>query len=64
MKKKYPSQLTFAQWEVLRKRLPRPALRGRRPINRRAILNALWYVVRAGCQWRQLPKKFPHWKTV
>lgn len=64
MKKEYPSQLTFAQWEVLRKRLPRQAHRGRRPIDRRTILNAIWYVVRTGCQWRQLPKEFPNWKTV
>jgi hypothetical protein len=59
MKREYPSQLTFAQWEVLRRRLPRQADRGRRPIDRRRILNALWYVVRTGCQWRQLPKEFP-----
>ncbi len=33
-------------------------------ISRRAILNALFYVHRTGCQWRYLPQSYPHWKTV
>ncbi len=33
-------------------------------IYRRAILNAIFYVHRTGCQWRYLPKSYPHWKTV
>ena len=35
----------------------RPAKRGRPPIDRRAILDAILYVVRTGCQWRQLPHR-------
>jgi len=30
----------------------------------RQVLNAMLYVVRTGCQWRLLPERFPHWKTV
>lgn len=28
------------------------------------MINAVLYVARTGCQWRQLPHDFPHWKTV
>jgi len=32
---------------------------------RREILNAVFYVLKAGCQWwRMLPKDFPPWKTL
>jgi putative transposase len=60
----YPSDLTDGQWRVVRGLLPKRAPRGRRPICRRWVLNAILYVVRSGCQWRQLPHDFPKWKTV
>lgn len=27
-------------------------------------MNAIFYVVKSGCQWRMLPKDFPSWKSV
>jgi len=60
----YPSDLTDRQWQLIRQLLPRRSRRGRRPINRRRIINAILYVVRTGCQWRMLPKEFPNWSTV
>jgi transposase len=39
--------------------LPAPKPCGRKPTDPRAILNALFYLVRAGCPWRYLPKDFP-----
>ena len=30
----------------------------------RAVLSAIFYVAKTGCQWRQLPKGFPPWQTV
>ena len=60
----YPSDLTDGQWQVLRPLLPPASKVGRPQIDRRAILNAILYVVRTGCQWRQLPLDFPKWKTV
>jgi putative transposase len=60
----YPSDLTDRQWQLIRSLLPPKAKRGRPPIDRRPILNAVMYVVRTGCQWRQLPLDFPRWKTV
>jgi putative transposase len=33
-------------------------------VDRRALLDAIFYLVRTGCQWRQLPLDFPPWGTV
>ena len=37
-----------------------------RPVkhDRRAIVNAIFYVAATGCQWRRLPAVFPNWSTV
>jgi len=60
----YPSDVTDRQWQLIRQLLPPRSRRGRRPIDRRRIVNAIFYVVRTGCQWRMLPKDFPNWSTV
>jgi putative transposase len=61
----YPSDLTDAQWERLLPFIP-PAKPGGRPrtVNLRAIINAIFYRTKTGCQWRQLPRDFPPWGTV
>jgi len=63
--RKYPTELTDAQWQILEPFFRKQSKRGR-PIvyDRRTIVNAILYVVRSGCQWRMLPKDFPPWKTV
>ena len=61
---KYSSDLTNRQWQLIRQLLPARSRLGRRPIDRRRIINAILYVVRTGCQWRLLPKNFPNWSTV
>jgi len=40
--------------------------RGGRPrkYDQRRVVDAQLYVVKMGCQWRQLPGDFPPWKTV
>jgi len=60
----YPSNLTFRQWQKISQLLPPRQRRGRPPIDRRRVINAILYVVRSGCQWRMLPKEFPNWSTV
>jgi putative transposase len=30
----------------------------------RQVLNAIFYVLKTGCQWRQLPREFPPWTAV
>ena len=62
--KLYPSDLTDAQWELIAPMVPVPSA-GRPPIHsRRRIVDAILYVNRTGCSWRQLPHDFPKWETV
>jgi len=60
----YPTDLTDEQWQYLQPLLPPPKRRGRRPADRRRILNGIRYLLRAGCAWRLLPKDFGPWQTV
>jgi putative transposase len=62
----YPSDLTDEQWEIVWRMLPRRRTKVGHPVtvDRRAIVNAIFYVLRTGCQWRQLPHDFPPWGTV
>jgi len=64
-RKSYPTDLTDEQWAVLEPLLPDAKPGGRpRKTNLRAVVNALLYLNRTGCQWRMLPRDFPPWKTV
>src|SRR5437660_12618910 len=56
MRKPYPSDLTDAQWKILKPLIP-PAKPGGRPreVNMREVLNTLRYQARTGCQWDMLP---------
>jgi transposase len=64
-RKPYPTDVTDAQWALVEPLLP-PAGSGGRPEKhpRRDIVDAVLYVVRTGCSWRQLPADFPPWQTV
>ncbi len=65
MSTSYPSNLSDAEWECLRRHLPPLPRRGRPPIHPlRAIFDAIFYVLRTGCPWRYLPCNFPPWQTV
>src|SRR5215217_3377814 len=48
-RKRYPADLTTAQWQR---------------IERRELVNAMLYIVREGCSWRALPHDYPAWQTV
>jgi len=61
----YPTDLTDSQLKILTALLPPPPNRGRSPAwPLREILNAIFYIVRAGCAWRLMPNDFPPWQTV
>src|SRR4051794_18702724 len=61
----YDTDLTDAQWEILRPLLPPPPGGGRpRPADLREVLNAIRYVLRSGCAWDRLPHDFPRPGTV
>src|ERR1700751_6254754 len=63
--RRYASDLTDAEWRLIEpfmppfKRLGRP-----RETDLRAVVDAILYIVRTGCQWRLLPKDFPPFTTV
>jgi transposase len=66
----YPSDLTDAQWELLRPEAERVMAELRQAAGRpmvhdlRAVLDAVFYVVRNGIEWRALPVDFPPWEAV
>jgi transposase len=67
--RRYPTDLTDAQWALLDPLLPEPAWAagpGGRPEAhcRRQIVDAILYVVDNGIKWRALPSDFPPWQTV
>src|SRR5581483_7005877 len=65
MRKAYPSDLTDAQWQIIEPLLPPPPTVGRpRTHGLREILNAIFYLNRAGCQWDMLPHDLPPKSTV
>jgi transposase len=62
---RYPSDITDAEWELIAPMIPPPRRGGRpRDTDMREVFNAVRYVLRTGCQWRQLPKCFPPRSTV
>ena len=62
---RYESDVTDAEWALLAPHLPPPARTGRpRRWTLREIVNAILYILRAGCPWRLLPRDFPPWRTV
>lgn len=64
-RKAYGTDLTDEQWKLLHTMLPPPALRGRkRKVDLREVINAIFYLLHTGCQWRHLPHEFPAWQTV
>ena len=64
-RKSYPSDVTDGQWRLIEPSISPPRWGGRpREVNMREVVNAILYVVRTGCSWRQLPYEFPPWETV
>jgi transposase len=62
---RYPSDLTDAEWALAGPLIP-PAKRGgrRRSVDLREVVNAIFYLLSTGCQWRALPKDLPPKTTV
>ena len=61
----YPTRLSDAQWAILAVYFAADSQLGRpRKANLRAVVEAILYVLRAGCPWRMLPSDFPPWQTV
>ena len=64
----YPSDLTDTQWQQIEPLLPVERAQGRvgrpRKYSNREIINAIFYLVRTGSQWRYLPRDYPPYGCV
>jgi transposase len=61
---KYPSDVTDEQWALVEPLIP--VYPGGRPrtTDMRDVVDAIFYLLRTGCQWGYLPKDFPPKSTV
>ena len=61
----YPSDLSDIEWKIAQEYIP-PAKPGGRPrkADMRAVLDAIYYITKAGCQRSMLPRDFPPKSTV
>src|SRR6185437_3447764 len=64
IRERYASDLSDEEFALISPLLPAASRRGRKRTDPRIILNALFYLIRAGCPWRYLPKDFPAFTTV
>ena len=65
MRKEYKSDLSDKEWELIQPHIPAAKGGGRpRKANMREVLNAIFYVLKTGCQWDLLPHDFPAKGTV
>jgi len=61
----YLSDLTDDEWELIAPHIPSADPGGRpRETDMREVLNAIFYVIKSGCQWDMLPHDFPPKGTV
>jgi putative transposase len=65
IQQRYPSDLTDAEWELIEPHVRARSGPGRpRELNIRAVVNAIRYLNRTGCQWEYLPRDFPNQNSV
>ena len=56
----YPSDVTDQQWALIEPHIPvYPGGRPRNDRHVRDVLDAVFYILRTGCQWRYLPGRLP-----
>jgi putative transposase len=60
----YTSDLPDEEWQIREPLLPPANPEGRpRKSPLRDVIDAIPYVLRAGCAWRLMPHDLPHWQT-
>lgn len=65
VRRAYPSDVSDREWSIIKPLLPQDKSRGRkRDTDLREVVNAIFYLLEEGCQWRALPHDLPHWSTV
>jgi putative transposase len=61
---KYTTSLSSGSWREIRHIFFNKKAGRKRKHTARSTLNAIFYILRTGCQWRMLPEGFPPWQTV
>jgi putative transposase len=62
---RYTSDLTDTEWQLIDYCFPKPSQTGRpREHSYRELVNAIFYLVKTACQWRNVPKDFAPWGTI
>jgi putative transposase len=62
---RYTSDLADPEWQLIDYCFPKACTTGRpREHTQRELVNAIFYLVKTGCQWRNLPTHFAPWGTV
>lgn len=56
--------LSDDEWDLISDIFPRPASTGRPPVDRRKVVDGIFWILRTGSPWRDLPEEFGKWKTV
>lgn len=64
IRERYATDVSDEEFALIAPLLPPAKTVGRKPTDARIIVNALFYLIRAGCPWRMLPKCFPPFTTV
>ena len=57
-------RLTDEQWENISDIFPPAAATGRPPKDRRNIVDGIFWIMRTGSPWRDLPEEYGPWSTV
>jgi transposase len=58
-------EVTDQEWEFLDPLIPRSVAKtGRKPRDRRTLLNGIMWILRTGAPWRDLPERYGPWQTV
>lgn len=60
----YASDLTDEQWASIEPLIPVYEWGRPRKLNRRAVVKAIFYVDKTGCQWTMLPEAYPNYNSV
>ncbi len=58
-------ELTNEEWERIGPLMPPKGTKGGRPRkDDRTMLNAIIWLARTGCQWREIPERYGKWEAV
>lgn len=57
-------RLTDDEWDLVQDVFPPPKETGRPRVDRRTVIDGIFWILRTGAPWRDLPEEFGKWHTV